>query len=308
MVSPVASTRPVLDEPKARDAPVVQVRVIQVAYGDAEPVAERVARVTRLVRQQEGADLIVLPELWAHGGFAFDTWGDRAETMDGHSVAALSAAARDVGAVVHAGSFVERAAPGRHGADLGPDGRGRWNTSIVFGRNGALQARYRKVHRFGFGEGEPQLLEAGEELVTTPLTNAVGEQVATAGLATCYDLRFPEMFRALLDAGSDVFVVPAAWPASRVEHWALLGRARALENQCFVIQCNTAGTHSGVDMGGTSQVVGPTGAVLAQAGTEEEVLSVALDMRELQEWRSSFPVLADRRLAPSRGTAAPQTS
>jgi predicted amidohydrolase len=287
------------------DAALIQVRVLQVAYGDTEPVAERVARVADLVREQRGADLVVLPELWAHGGFAFHTWGDRAEVLDGPTVAALSAAARDVGAVLHGGSVVERAAPGTCGAGLGPDGRGRWNTSVVLGRDGEVQATYRKVHRFGFGEGEPVLLEAGEDVVTTPLRNTAGHRVATLGLATCYDIRFPEMFRALLDAGSDVLVVPAAWPAARREHWELLGRARALENQSFVLQCNTAGSHSGVEMGGASQVVGPDGVVLARAGVGEEVLAVALDLREVEQCRRSFPVLADRRLGP--GGAATRT-
>jgi predicted amidohydrolase len=299
------------DEGAASEAAVIQVRVLQVAYGDAEPVAERVARVAGLVREQRGADLIVLPELWAPGGFAFRAWGDRAESLDGPTVAALSAAARDVGAVLHGGSVVERAAPDARGADLGPDGRGRWNTSVVLGRDGEVQATYRKVHRFGFGEGEPVLLEAGEEIVTTPLRNPAGHRVATLGLATCYDLRFPEMFRALLDAGSDVFVVPAAWPAARVEHWELLGRARALENQSFLVQCNTSGSHSGVEMGGTSQVVGPRGEVLARAGAGEEVLAVALDLREVENCRRSFPVLGDRRLGPRDATSplpAPRSS
>ena len=79
------------------------------------------------------------------------------------------------------------------------------------------------------------------------------------GLSTCYDLRFPELYRQQLDAGAEVFVVPAAWPAARVAHWTLLGRARAVEDQAFVVQCNTAGTHAGTEMGGRSQVVAPDG-------------------------------------------------
>ncbi len=280
----------------------VGIRVLQVAYGDEESVGERIARVAGLVRQQRGADLVVLPELWAHGGFAFPTWAERAEAVNGAMVAAVAAAAKDIGAVVHAGSFIERVAPGAGADEMGPTGRGLWNTSVVLGRNGQVQATYRKVHRFGFGDGEPVLLEAGDDVVTTSLSNASGETMARMGLATCYDLRFPEMFRSLLDAGSDLFVVPAAWPAARVEHWQLLGRARALENQCFLIQCNTAGVHSGVPMGGSSQVVSPTGAVLAQAGGGEEILSVTIDLREVEEYRHSFPVLADRRLT-GRGLA-----
>jgi predicted amidohydrolase len=279
---------------------VLQVRVIQVAYGDDEAVEQRVARVAQLVRQQQGADLIVLPELWSHGGFAHSTWRERAEPLTGPTVAALSAAVQETGAVAHIGSLVERVAAATFGPPLASDGRGLWNTSVVLGPDGQIRTTYRKVHRFGFGEGEPVLLEAGEEIVTSELTDRRGG-VATLGLATCYDLRFPELFRALLDAGSEVFVVPAAWPLARVEHWQLLGRARALENQCFVIQCNTAGTHSGVAMGGNSQVVGPDGTVLARAGAGEEVLSVTVDLAELENFRRSFPVLRDRRLLPAPG-------
>jgi predicted amidohydrolase len=115
-------------------------------------------------------------------------------------------------------------------------------------------------------------------------------------LATCYDLRFPEQFRLLLDAGARLVIVPAAWPAARVEHWRLLGRARAIENQMVVIQCNTGGSHGGVRMGGHSQVVAATGEVLAEAGDGEEILDVDVDLTEVAAWRQRFPVLADRRL------------
>jgi predicted amidohydrolase len=271
----------------------IRVNVVQVAYGDSEPVADRVERVAALVRGMTEADLIVLPELWAHGGFAADRWTERAEGLEGPVVRAMSAAAREAGAVLHAGSIIERKAPG---AMSEPGSRGLWNTSLVFGPDGGLRATYRKIHRFGFGDGEPRLLDAGTDIVTTPLTAADGRDLATLGLATCYDLRFPEMFRALLDAGSDVVVVPAAWPAPRVEHWELLGRARALENQAFLIQCNTAGQHSGMTMGGRSQIVSPNGVVLAQAGTGQEVLTAQIDLREVDHHRRSFPVLGDRRL------------
>lgn len=94
-----------------------------------------------------------------------------------------------------------------------------------------------------------------------------------------------------------MLVVPAAWPAARVGHWSLLGRARAVENQCLVVQCNTAGTHAGNEMGGRSQVVAATGEVLAEASaTQEDVLSVEVDLAGTTAYRRSFPVLADRRL------------
>src|SRR5699024_3678305 len=103
-------------------------------------------------------------------------------------------------------------------------------------------ARYRKMHRFGFGNGEPRLMEAGEDIVALDLpAPADGLKV---GLSTCYDLRFPELYRAQLDAGAELFVIPAAWPAARIEAWRLLLRARAIEDQCFVLGCNTAGNHA----------------------------------------------------------------
>lgn len=274
----------------------MRVHVVQVAYGDDEPAADRVARVADLVRAQRGADLVVLPELWAPGGFSYRDWDTRAEAVDGPTVRAVAAAAAEIGAVVHVGSIVERAPDGAPPEERGPTGRGLWNTSVLLGPDGEVLATYRKIHRFGFGEGEPALMEAGDRIVTAALPAPAAAAGVVAGLATCYDLRFPEQFRLLLDAGAEVVLVPAAWPAPRVEHWRLLGRARAVENQVFVVQCNTGGTHAGVEMGGHSQIVSPTGEVLAEAGGGEEVLAVDLDPAEVAAWRQRFPVLADRRL------------
>ncbi len=268
----------------------MRVHVVQVAYGDDEGVADRVARVADLVRAQQGADLVVLPELWAPGGFAYRTWAERAELIDGPTVTAIGRAAREIGAVVHAGSIVER------GPAPGPEGKWLWNTSLVFGPDGSELARYRKIHRFGFGQGEPALMEAGTDVVTVDLPLGAGGAPVTIGLATCYDLRFPEQFRRLLDAGARAVLVPAAWPAPRVEAWTLLGRARAIEDQLVLVQCNTGGTHGGLPMGGHSQVVDATGRVLAEAGADEEVLVVDLDLAAVDTWRADFPVLADRRL------------
>jgi predicted amidohydrolase len=285
----------------------MRIAVLQVAYTDEEPVQDRVERVTDLVRRQRGADLVVLPELWAHGGFTYREWSARAEPVDGPTIRAVAAAARDVGAVVHAGSIVERAPDGAAPHERGEQGRGLWNTSVVLGRDGDVLATYRKVHRFGFGQGEPSLLEAGTEVVRVALPLGRGRHdgegadggppVAVAGLATCYDLRFPEMFRRLVDLGARMVLLPAAWPAARVEAWRLLGRARAIEDQVVVVQCNTAGTHAGVRMGGFSQVVDARGEVVAEAGPDgEETLVVDVDLAAVDAWRETFPVLADRRL------------
>lgn len=261
----------------------MRVDVLQISYGDDEGVDARRERVVAMVRERRGADLVVLPELWPHGGFSYRDWAGRAEPVDGPTAAAVAQAAADIGAVVHAGSIIER------------DGDALYNTSLLLGRDGAALARYRKIHRFGFGAGEPLLLQPGTELVTAAL-DLPGSGEVTVGLATCYDLRFPEMFRGLLDAGSQVVLVPAAWPAARVQHWTLLARARAVEDQLVVVAANTAGTHAGTEMGGRSLVVGPMGEVLAEAGTGEQVLVVEVDTGEVAAVRERFPVLQDRRL------------
>ena len=116
---------------------------------------------------------MVLPELWAPGGFDYRAWGERAEPVDGPTATAMSAAARDAGVVLHAGSIVERPADGERGAE----GKDLWNTSLVFGADGGLLATYRKIHRFGFAQGEPSLMEAGDEVAVVDLPDGAGGTV-----------------------------------------------------------------------------------------------------------------------------------
>jgi predicted amidohydrolase len=268
----------------------MRVAVIQLGYGDDESFDARLDRVAGLVAEQSGHDLVVLPELWGATGFDYRRWDTEAQPLGGPFAAAMADAARAAGVTLHAGSFVERL------PHPGPDGNELANTSLLFTADGEQLAMYRKIHRFGFGSGEPKLMEAGEEVVVVDLPLATGGAVRT-GLSTCYDLRFPELYRRQLEDGAELFVVPAAWPAARVGHWRLLGRARAIENQCVVVQGNTVGTHGGHTMGGYSQVVAATGEVLAEgSGTDEEVLSVEVDLGVTAEYRRSFPVLGDRRL------------
>ncbi|MGZ4744447.1 MAG: nitrilase-related carbon-nitrogen hydrolase [Oryzihumus sp.] len=270
----------------------MRIAVIQLAYGDEESVEQRTERVAAMVREQAGHDLVALPELWSAGGFDYPAWEQRAQAVDGPVAQAMAAAARDAGVMLHAGSIVERPADGQRGHE----GKDLWNTSLVFDREGDLVAAYRKIHRFGFGAGEPKLMEAGDRLALVDVPDGAGGPAARAALSTCYDLRFPELYRAQVDAGATMFVIPAAWPMARVRHWTLLAHARAIEDQCVVVACNTAGTHAGHEMGGHSQVVLPTGDVLAVAGSAEQVLSVEVDMTVVDDYRESFPVLRDRRL------------
>jgi predicted amidohydrolase len=251
-----------------------------------ESVNSRRQRAAALVRAQRDVELVVLPELWTVGAFAYQQFADEAEDPAGPTYEAMAKAASDASVWLHAGSVVERA----------PDGT-LYNTALVISPAGELVRTYRKIHRFGFDKGEAVMMGAGEEMVTVPVPGL------TLGLATCYDLRFPELFRGLVDAGATAFVVPAGWPARRREHWTLLARARAVENQAYVLACGTAGTHADVEQAGHSIVVDPWGEVLAEAGPDEEVLTVDLDVSKPATTRKLSPALKDRRL----GLPAPDT-
>ncbi len=262
----------------------VRACLLQIDVKPDEPVESRRSAVAALVRRQAGADLVVLPELWPVGAFAFDRFAGCAEPLDGPTAEAMAAAARDAGVWLHAGSIVEL------GSATG-DGP-LYNTSLLFAPDGTLDSVYRKIHRFGFDRGEAVLMAAGHEVVTARLDGPD----TTIGLATCYDLRFPEQFRLLVDAGAELMVVPAGWPARRRAHWSVLARARAVECQAYVLACGTAGTHADVEQAGYSVVVDPWGEVLAEAGPGEEVLTVDLDPARVAATRTQFPVLRDRVL------------
>ena len=254
--------------------------LIQIAVDEGESVESRRERVASLVRDQAGvADLVVLPELWTTGAFAYEEFAAEAEPLDGPTHEAMAKAASDAGVWLHAGSIPER----------DPDGP-LYNTSLVFSPSGERAAAYRKIHRFGFDKGEAVLMGAGRDLVTVRLPET------TVGVATCYDLRFPELFRGLVDAGAETLVVSAGWPERRRAHWTLLAQARAVENQAFVLACGTAGTHAGVPQAGHSIVVDPWGEVLAEAGPGEETLTVDFDPGAVATTRELFPALKDRVL------------
>ena len=203
---------------------------------------------------------MILPELWHVGAFDVDAAREHAPAARRAARAALGGLAAEHRAWLHGGSFCELADDGQH-----------YNTSVLFAPDGELVASYRKVHLFGFDGGETVLMSGGEELVVveTPL--------GPTGLATCYDLRFPELFRALTDGGATAFLLTSGWPTPRIEHWDVLTRARAIENQAWFVACNEVGAQPGIELGGHSVVVDPKGAVVAQARHREEVLFVDVD-------------------------------
>ncbi|MEU3511545.1 carbon-nitrogen family hydrolase [Streptomyces longwoodensis] len=262
--------------------------LIQIAVEEGESAEARRRRAASLVREQAGvADLVVLPELWTTGAFAYEAFAAEAEPLEGPTYELMAKAASDAGVWLHAGSIPER----------DPEGP-LYNTSLVFSPSGDLAAAYRKIHRFGFDQGEAVLMGAGRELVTVRLPGT------TLGVATCYDLRFPELFRGLVAHGAETLVVAAGWPERRRAHWTLLAQARAVENQAFVLACGTAGAHAGVAQAGHSIVVDPWGEVLAEAGSGEQVLTVEFDPARVAATRDQFPALKDRVLGLEPPTGA----
>lgn len=255
----------------------MRVSLVQVRIDDAQPRVERIAAVHELLAAERGrADLVVLPELWVDGPFATDAAVAGAGPIDGAVVRATAAAG--LGAMLHAGSFAE-ANPA--------DAARPYNTSVLFDTDGRRLAKYRKVHLFGFDAGEAARFSPGAHPV------AAGPW----GLATCYDLRFPELFRDLVDRGALAFLVATGWPAARIEHWRALARARAIEDQAWFVGVNSVGVNGGVRLGGRSVVVAPTGDVVAEAGdADPEVLRVDVDLDAAVVQRAQFPVLRDRRL------------
>lgn len=246
---------------------------------DSESVADRIGRVVGLVdAAMRGADFVVLPELWPAGAFDLPLGIEHSEPLDGPTMTKLADVAESNRTWLHAGSFVERS-----GDDL-------YNTSVVFSPDGELKASYRKIHLFGFDSGEAALISAGDQLalVETPL--------GLTGLATCYDLRFPELFRMYSAAGAATVIVSAGWPLARLSAWELLIPARALENQCYVVGCSAAGTHAQVQLAGRSMISDPYGNLIAEGSTEEDTITADIEPVRVEEFRRAFPTGRDRKL------------
>ncbi|MBZ5735437.1 carbon-nitrogen hydrolase family protein [Nocardioides sp. TRM66260-LWL] len=258
----------------------LEVALVQAASA-LDPEVNR-ARLPSLV--PDGVDLAVLPEASARDfGAPGSDVAPFAEPLDGPYATALAAVAAARHTTVVAGAFETSADPDRP-----------HNTLLV---RGAVRAEYRKIHLYdSFGHRESDRLLAGPTtpvVVDLPVGDTAGD-IWRLGLMTCYDLRFPELARALVDAGADVLVVPAAWVAGerKLDHWRTLVRARAIENTVHVL----AAAQPAPRYTGHSLAVGPLGDVLAEAGPDEEVLRVALAPDAVAEARRANPSLANRRL------------
>ncbi len=242
------------------------------------PKEATLRHVLALLDEARGSDLILLPEVWPCGYFAFERYETDSEPLDGPTVQALSEKARDLGAHILLGSFVERA-----GKDL-------FNTSVLLDPRGQVLARYRKIHLFGYHSEESRLLRRGEDVVV------VQTPWGRAGLSICYDLRFPELYRRMIDQGAAFFLVSSAWPAPRLESWVLFNRARAHENLAYLFSCNCTGLQGDRTYAGHSLFVDPLGKVIAEGGEGETIVTAEVDMGLVDRARRDFQALQDRVL------------
>ena len=268
-------------------------RVAAVQLNSTADPAANLAVADRLTRAAaaDGASLIVLPEKWTAMGSDEDLRA-AAQTLDGPAIQWARSAARELGVDLLAGSIVERV-----------EGQEKLaNTSVHVDPGGEVRAVYRKIHMFDVEVGgrsyrESDVEEPGAEIVLSETADGV-----SLGLSICYDLRFPELYRILAVRGARVIALPAAFTlATTRDHWELLVRARAIENQAFLVAANQVGSHPGGHRsGGRSMIVDPWGIVLAQAPDREGHIVADLDLERQREIRAQLPALANRRPAAYR--------
>ena len=250
----------------------VQLKVVE------ESKDKALEHASQMIRQCQGADLILLPELWPVGFMSFDRYRNEAETQEGPTLTLLRALAKELSCYLHTGSFVEKR------------GNRLYNSSFLLNPTGQILGSYQKIHLFTYQSQEAEILTPGTSVTV------ISTELGNFGLATCYDLRFPELFRKMLDQGAEFFLISSAWPSPRLEHWLLLNRTRALENLSCLISSNCAGTNRGTQYIGHSLVVDPMGQIIAGSHEEECVVWAEVNRDMVLKARAEFPALKDRVL------------
>ena len=256
---------------ECRQEAKISVAVLQPSLLD-ERDEERLTRVEGLAAEGAKADLLLLPELWRVGYTDFSAYKGKAETLSGETIVFLQKVAQRAGTYLLGGSLIESA-----------NGH-LYNTAVFLDRKGEIAGIYRKSHLLNYRSQERTLLTPGDRCTV------VATSLGNMGIAICYDLRFPELFREMSGAGAEIFLVPAAWPSIRMEAWEALCRARAVENQAYVVACNATGK----GLLGHSMVVDPWGVKSASLGRREGVLRAELDLAALRRFREEFPVWRER--------------
>lgn len=235
-----------------------------------------ISKAMELIQKIAPVDLIVLPELWAVGFMNFDLFKTFAQKIEGPLVKKFQELAISKKTSIFMGSFVEEFE------------NKFYNSAVYINKSGAIQSVYRKIHLFTYKSREAEVLSPGSE------TKVFQTEFGKIGLATCYDLRFPEMFRALQKKGAEILIVPAAWPHKRVEHFRLFCQSRAVENLVFLIACNCCGGNDNKKLGGHSMVIAPFGEIITEGNDQENILYAELDLNQVNHWRTNFSALDDK--------------
>ena len=237
---------------------------------------ENLAKARQMTERaaKQSADIVVLPELWATG-YDLENAAAYSTLTDKGIFAEMSSLASEYD--IHIlGSCLSLLGPARFG-----------NTAVFFGSGGEILGEYTKIHLFRLMD-EHKYLSAGDHLTI------VETRWGKAGLAICYDLRFPELFRAYALADVRIVFLSAEWPHPRLGHWQTLLRARAIENQMYVIACNRVGVSEDIHFCGHSCIIDPWGEVVAEAGEDEELLTAEIEIDRVDQARARIPVFADR--------------
>jgi omega-amidase len=273
----------------------MDIHLVQMAIVRGKPELNR-AKVLSLTANLKPSKpgLVLLPELFSTGFLdesALQPDGaDLNPTSNGTATALAGVAredraffaslARKLGCWV-VGATVEAGPPGADG------NAGYRNLSLLYAPDGSESALYRKVHPFSYG-GEDRLFSKGNEIVTMDIEGWVVQPTI------CYDLRFPELYRAGSQRGAHLILVQANWPQARHAHWETLLRARAIENQAFVAGVNCTGTQGNLRYGGGSVILNPKGETVSLGDDSEGVVRGRIDLEACKQWRKQFPALRDR--------------
>ncbi|MFS0824070.1 carbon-nitrogen family hydrolase [Bacillus sp. 1P02SD] len=246
-----------------------------IQFGKPQENFELISKEIEKTMNQDTPDIIVLPELWTTG-YDLTRLDEIADVNGNEANAFIRDLAKKYSVNIVAGSIAKKT---EHGVT---------NTMFVFNREGEIISEYSKLHLFQLMD-EHLYLQAGEAKGDFTIEN-----IPAAGVI-CYDIRFPEWIRAHTTSGAEILFVVAEWPLPRLEHWRTLLLSRAIENQCYVVACNSVGSNPDNVFGGHSMIIDPWGTIIAEADTESATLVGEIDLSKVQEVRKQIPIFQDRR-------------
>jgi len=255
----------------------LKISAIQMNMKFADP-DQNFIKAEELIRTaaKENVDTIVLPETWNTGFFPIENRNELADNNGERTKLLFSSLSKELNVNIIAGSIMNKKE------------NGLYNTSYIFNKNGDCVAEYSKTHLFSYMH-EDDYFNKGENVCVFELDGV------KCGIIICYDIRFLELVRTLTLQGIEILFVVAQWPVPRINHWEILNKARAIENQIYVVNVNSCGTAGQTVYGGHSSIISPWGEVLSKAGDEESIITADLDMNIVSEIRNTICVYNDRR-------------